>query len=155
MSKKVFLVMLGAIFMVGASSAAAGESGDAVHEKKMVIALTSDDFELPETDISHLGIGDSETVHTASGKTIDLLRTEDGVEIYVDGELLDMGPADGDSLHAEHAVVHKRVEVICQTEDDCEENIWISEEDEIDPDTHEGDGHHKKVIVIREEVETN
>ena len=155
MSKKVFLVMLGAIFMVGASAAVAGEAGDAVKEEKIVIALTTDDFELPETDISHLGIGDAETIHTQSGKTIDLLRTESGVEIYVDGELLDLGSAMGEGLHQEHAVVHKRVEVICETEGECEENIWISDDEEIDIDAVHGDGHRTKVIVIREEVETN
>jgi hypothetical protein len=41
----------------------------------MVIALQTDDFELAETDISDLEIGDAETIYTESGKTIDLLRT--------------------------------------------------------------------------------
>lgn len=155
MSKKAFLVVFGAIFMLGVSAAVAGEAGDAVKEEKIVIALATDDFELPETDISHLGIGDAETIHTKSGKTIDLLRTESGVEIYVDGELLDIGSAEGGGLHEEHAVVHKRVEVICETENDCEENVWVSDGEEIDIDAMHGDGHRKKVIVIREEVETN
>ncbi len=56
----------------------------------MVIALNTDDFNLHETDISELTIGESQTIGTDSGKVIDLLRTADGVEVYIDGELLDM-----------------------------------------------------------------
>ena len=31
-------------------------------------------------------LGESQTIETNNGKVIDLLRTADGVEIYVDGE---------------------------------------------------------------------
>ena len=37
------------------------------HEK-MIIAVKADDFELAETDISNLAIGESQTIETASGK---------------------------------------------------------------------------------------
>jgi len=155
MTEKWVLLAAMAIFAFGAPPVSAGESADQATESKMVIALATDDFELAETDISHLEVGDARTIHTESGKTIDLLRTEDGVEIYVDGELLDMGLESEQGLHEEHAVIHKHVEVICETEEDCEETVWISDDEDIDVEALHGDTHRKKVIVIREEIETN
>jgi len=52
-----------------------------VHEKKVVVAVKTDDVELHEVDVSHLQPGDSETIFTENGKTIDILRTEDDVEM--------------------------------------------------------------------------
>jgi len=155
MTEKWVLLAAMVVFAFGALPVSAGESADQATESKMVIALVTDDFELAETDISHLGVGDAETILTESGKTVDLLRTEDGVEIYVDGELLDMGMDSEEGLHQEHAVIHKHVEVICATEDDCEETVWISDDEDIDVEALHGDGHQKKVIVIKEKIETN
>lgn len=122
-------------------------------EKKMVIALRTDDFELAETDISDLEIGDSETIYTDSGRTIDLLRTEDGVEIYVDGELIDLSHHGAKSLHGGHNLVHKRMVLDCDLEEDCEDLAWISEDGEIDVESLHGEDHHEKVIVIKKKVE--
>ena len=47
-------------------------------QEKMVIALKTNDFELTETDISALAIGQSQTIETDSGQVIDILRTTDG-----------------------------------------------------------------------------
>lgn len=155
MKNRMMMLVLATTLMASLNMAGAGEPAEAVHEEKIVIALSTDDFDLQETDISHLEIGDAETIHTESGKTIDLLRTEGGVEIYLDGERLDMGTEGDEGLHGEHAVVHKRVEVICDTEDDCEETVWISGDEEIDVEALHGEGQHRKVIVIKEKVETN
>ncbi|MFT5351471.1 MAG: hypothetical protein ACI9MF_002294, partial [Gammaproteobacteria bacterium] len=65
------------------------------NKEKMVVELKTNDFEIAETDISDLAIGESETIVTESGKTIDLLRTAEGIEIYMDGELMDMPHMDG------------------------------------------------------------
>jgi hypothetical protein len=161
---------LAIVFLLITSLAQAADT-DGIHEEKMVIALKTDDFELQKTDISHLEVGDAETIVTESGKTIDLLRTEDGVEIYVDGELLEPG-ARGD-----HEMIHKRIELVCEEEDACEELVWVSEDGDIDLDMlhgedhevimfREADGdseeiveirpgeHHKKVIVIRDQAES-
>ncbi|MBT8060945.1 MAG: hypothetical protein KJO33_15230, partial [Gammaproteobacteria bacterium] len=78
------------LIALGGTLAVAGEYAGDDAEKKMVIALTTDDFELDQTDVSHLGIGDAETIVTENGQTIDLLRTEDGIDVFVDGELLDL-----------------------------------------------------------------
>jgi hypothetical protein len=137
-----------AVFMAGAMTVYAGEPET---ETMLVIALSTDDFDLPETDLSDLAIGDVKTMHTESGKTVDLLRTEDGVEVYVDGELLDLGH-DGD--HEDHVTVHKHVEIDCDSEEDCEENVWISDDGEMDMESLHGSGHHEKIIVIEKAFET-
>ena len=133
---------LAAVFLVGAAAVCfAGENTDA--GKKIVIALKTDDFEIPETDISHLAIGDAETIMTDSGRTIDLLRTADGVEVYVDGELLEP------SLAGDGEMLHERVEVVCDGDDACEEMHWTTGDGEdIDLDGLQGEGH--KAIMIHE-----
>lgn len=91
--------------------------------EKVVIALQTDDFELAETDISTLGIGEAKTIETDSGKIIDILRTNDGAEIYVDGELLEMNFKD-DDLHTDH-MMEKHVEIVCDNEEECDKNIIV------------------------------
>ena len=152
MMHKLSLILALAIFSVMTLPLSAGEPAE---QTKMVIALNTDDFELAETDISDLAIGDSETIVTESGKTIDLLRTGEGVEIYVDGELLDAGLDGEEGLHEGHAVVHKKFEIICDAGEECEEMVWISDGDGADLEYGYGEGHHERIIVIEEEVEIN
>ena len=140
MIHKLILLLAVAVFTFGAASLSAGED-------KMVIALTTDDFELAETDVSDLEIGDSETIYTQSGKTIDLLRTADGIEIYVDGELLELGLDGEEGIHEGHHIVHQHVEVDCDTEEDCDMDIELG--------SLHGEGHHEKVIIIKEKTEIN
>ena len=155
MTHKITLLLAATILVLGAGLLSAGEPAGHVDEDKMVIALKTDDFELVETDISHLEIGDAETVYTQSGKTIDLLRTADGIEIYVDGELLDTGLHGEEGIHGDHHIVHKHIEVECESDEECEEWVWISEEEDMDMESMHGEGHHEKVIIIKEIDETN
>jgi len=117
--------------------------------EKVFIALQTDDFELAETDISTLAIGEAKTIESESGKIIDILRTNDGAEIYVDGELLEMN-FNENSLHDEH-MMEERVEIVCDSEDECDENIFV-----LNGDLHEAsewvtaDGEH---VTIHSEVE--
>lgn len=118
-------------------------------EEKMVIALKTDDFELAETDVSSLAVGEAKTIETESGRVIDILRTNDGVELYVDGELLEMDFHD-EGLHEKH-VVRKHIEIDCQNEEDCDKNVVILSGDHDDlPEwiTKEGDN-----VFIHKEVE--
>ena len=89
------------IFTLAACALLTANFAHAENEKKMVIALKTDNFELTETDISSLAIGEAQTIETESGKMIDILRTSDGVEIYVDGELLQMN-FDDEDLHTDN-----------------------------------------------------
>ena len=70
-------------------------------EQKMMIALKTDDFVLAETDVSELALGESQTIETENGQIIDILRTSDGVELYIDGALLEMDLVN-EGLHKEH-----------------------------------------------------
>ena len=120
------------------------------HEK-MVIALKTGDFELVETDISDLAIGESKTIETDEGKVIDVLRTADGAEIYVDGELLEM---DSEGLHEqglhEKHMVRKHVEVICDDDEECDHNVFVMAGDDADGEWVTDGGNH---IVIDREIE--
>jgi hypothetical protein len=129
MNKTLVVFLLALICSFSTFSVNAAQSTDGVIEKKRVVALKTDDFELHETDISDLAVGEAETVFTESGKTIDLLRTAEGVEIYVDGELLDTGPGGLEGVHGE-------------------EDFDI----DLDMEAHHGDGHEAKVIVIKKIV---
>lgn len=141
--KNTISILLAGLFILASSSAVAAEDDDVVVEEKIVIALSTDDFELEETDLSHLAVGDAETIVTESGKTIDLLRTEKGIEVYVDGELLDI-----EGAHEEHHSVRK-IKIVCEDEADCEEIEWISEDGDFDITKHvDGEG---KFIVIHGE----
>jgi hypothetical protein len=126
-------------------------------EKKMVIAFKADGFELTETDINSLAVGEAKTIETDSGKVIDILRTSDGAEIYVDGELLEMD-FNHDGLHADHAV-ETHVEIICDSdaeESDCADKmILVSDAEDINfEELHEmhKDGEDHKVIIIKKKI---
>jgi hypothetical protein len=92
-------------------------------EKKVIIALETDGFELAETDISSLAVGEAKTIETESGKVIDILRTVDGAEVYVDGELLEMDFGT-EGLH-EELMIRKHVKVICDDDEECDKHVVI------------------------------
>ena len=116
-------------------------SVQAVAGGKMVIALKTDDFELAETDISELAVGEAQTIETESGTVIDILRTADGADIYVDGELLEMNFDDA-GLHEVH-VMEEHVEIVCDDDEDLDL-------EELHESHQSGEGH--KVIVIKKEI---
>ena len=137
------------IFALAALAVLTATSVQAETEEKMVIALKTDSFELLETDVSTLAIGEAKTIETDSGKVIDVLRTADGVELYVDGELLEMDFGD-EGLHQEH-MIKKHVEVICDDEEDCDKHVVILSGDENDDSgwvTQDGEN-----VFIHEEIE--
>ena len=143
------------IFALAALALLGTTSVQAAAEEKMVIALKTDRFELAETDISTLAIGESQTIETDSGRVIDILRTADGAEIYVDGELLDINFED-EGLHEDH-MIRKHVEVICDSDEECDHTVWASEGGDIDIDEfhemHLG-GEGDKVFIIKKEIFT-
>jgi len=139
------------IFSLAALALLASASVQAETEEKMVIALKTDDFELMETDVSDLAIGEAQTIETDSGKVIDILRTADGVELYVDGELMEMDFGD-EGLHGEH-MVRKHVEIICDDDEECDKNVFVFTGDDTDLSawvTDEGEHMliHKEVGLI-------
>ena len=129
-------------------------SAQAETQKKMIVALKTNDFELTETDISSLAVGEAQTIETESGRVIDILRTADGAEIYVDGELIEMN-FDEDTVHEKHMaqkhVVRKHVEIECENDEECDKNVVILAGDHEDlPEwiNEEGDN-----VFIHKEIE--
>jgi hypothetical protein len=148
-----FFILAAALILalVCATSVSAGDTTEKKIEKRTVIALKTDDFEMTETDISDLEVGESETIVTESGKTIDLLRTAESVEIYVDGELLELGFDGGAGEHNEHGTAHKKVKVICDDNENCEKEVWILDGEDHDIESlHGEEGGHR---IIRKHIE--
>jgi hypothetical protein len=126
---------LSALFLI--APAYGGEHGN--DEPTIIMKLKSDEVELDEIDISDLEVGDAHTVFTDSGKTVDILRTVGGFEIYVDGEELKIPnePLDMESL-AGNVHYGSDIEIECLSEDgnDCDAHGMIimpgDEDSEID-----------------------
>lgn len=122
-------------------------------QEKMVVALKTSDFEVAETDISELAIGEAKTILTDSGKTVDILRTENGVDIYVDGELMEMPAMDGAHDHE----IHQNVEIECITDSrdtegsdtDCDHDMMFISDEDLDFEATGEDGAERKVLVKR------
>jgi len=142
------------VFALAAIALLATGNTQADTEEKMIIALKTDDFEMTETDVSALAIGESQTIETDSGKVIDLLRTTDGVEIYVDGELLEMS-FDSAGLHEESShgdhMITKQVEIICDNDEECDKNVYVMTGDDTDITGFVTDSGEN--IVIHKEIE--
>ncbi len=120
-------------------------AGD-VHE--IMIDLETDDINIEKMDISHLEVGDSETIYTEDGKTIDILRAGQGVEIYIDGEVLDLSDLHNFAdIDEEHEMSQRVIRIECNNEDEdsCANNGHWAHHDDSHIDTHE----ERKVIIIK------
>jgi len=99
-------------------------AGEPVLHEQHTIAVKTSGAEIFETDLTQLAVGESRTFTTDAGKTIDVIRTADGAEVYIDGELVDISSA---SYSGDHAVIHREVQVECISDDagdtDCNHDI--------------------------------
>lgn len=120
--KSVYALIAIAIF-----ATAPGHAND---EKNLVVSIQTDSINLSGTDISSLAVGESKTIETESGQYIDLLRTVDAVEIYIDGELVD--PHLTHDPEGEFHFISKHVEITCDDdhEGNCKERVLIHTKDE-------------------------
>jgi len=138
-----------AIFALATLTILSSSFAQAPDHEKIFIALDADGIELTETDISELAIGEARTIETDNGRLIDVLRTTDGAEIYVDGELIDLG-IDHHGAHEAHEL-DRHIEIVCDDEAQCAEDIFILEGDESTVmDWHSEDGSHH---LVHKEVE--
>lgn len=138
--------------LLAASCALAAHAVEPVTQPEghsVVIALKTNDFELGETEVSDLAVGESKTIVTDGGKTIDLLRNEDGIEIYVDGELIEMDIDPDKNLHAgQH--LSEDIEIVCTDDRECQDMVWIQAGAEaMAKEAPDGGGVH----VIRSEIQ--
>lgn len=105
-------------FALLATAALATSPVQAGDENKVTIEVETGSFKLAATDVSSLAVGESKTIETESGEVIDILRTLDEFEIYVDGELLDLGfPHDPEG---EMHMITNHVKIVCEEEDESE-----------------------------------
>lgn len=145
----LFLLIISATLLWSANAAAAAD-------EQILIKLKTDDFALDETDVSHLEPGEAETITTDSGKVIDLLRTTEAVEIYVDGELLELPHMSGHDRHQDGASKkHHRIIIECEVvegealDSQCADELVLLSDGEIDIDSLHGEGDHHKVLIKR------
>ncbi len=116
--------------------------------------MAADGNEVIEADVSDLQLGESLEFVTESGQIIDILKAPEGIEIYIDGELLDPhGGVHGDPHHKldqlhQHIAIHEEVlDIDCDGVDDCEAHIEAHMEALV-----EGDFEHAEVIIARHGV---
>ena len=106
-----------------------------------VIKVGTSEADLIEADVSDLELGESRSFVTESGKTVDILKTPEGMEIYIDGERIDIG--DASNLHHGHTEGHERKVVIkCDDPEGCDDMLaeMMDQEEE-------------NVFVMRREIE--
>ena len=94
-------------------------------EEPQIFEWHSDD---PDADFSKLEVGESKTLTGDDGREVTVTRTEDGLEVNVDGKTIAM------PHESHHGVVHKtrKVKVIRTDESD---GVTIISSDELDADT--------------------
>lgn len=118
------------IFALAIVALLSATSIQANNQEKMIIALKTDGNELVHADISELAIGEAKTIETDDGTVIDILRTADGAELYVDGELLEM-EYDAEGMHADH-MIKRHVVIICEDDENCNETEIIFADNDSD-----------------------
>jgi hypothetical protein len=128
--------------------AATADDATATMDREEVIALKTDNFELEDTVVSDLAVGESKTIFTDDDRTIDLLRTDEGLEIYVDGVLQDMdihffGEAD------EAGAGSHEIEIVCTGDENCDQLVWVEADEDFDS-TASADA--DEVHVIKREI---
>lgn len=110
-----------------ATLAFAGEPEKREHHVKLVINAGDEPIDIEAED---LAVGESREFQTDSGKTVVLTRTEDGLEVTIDGKKLDL-PGHGGA----HAFFHGR--------EGDHRFLWV------DGEGHGGEGHGEGHHVVR------
>jgi hypothetical protein len=127
------------VFLI-AAAAVASEG----RETRIEIAVASegDDAEIFEwhsadsgIDLSHLEVGQSETITNEDGRDVTVTRTEDGFDIAIDGENIDVMKIHGDGEHGDVMIKKtKNIKIIKAGED---AGVTIISSDTIDEKTRQ------------------
>lgn len=144
MNSRLLTVLAGVGSLLLATSIIAS---DVHREHKIKLKLDGHGAELIEADVSDMAVGESRTWVTESGRTIDLLRSAEGMEVYIDGELVDTGY---DGAHGGGVVLHEDIDVACfsDSEGDCEKHaIFVDAQGDAD------ELHGYEVRVLTQTVE--
>jgi len=148
MKNRYWLHCLAALCFTLATAALAGEPATG---QVRLFKLKTGDGETVQADLSDLAVGESRTFVTDSGHTIDLLQSADGLEVYVDGELQDLGP-DGNALHEHHVTVDADNDWQCLADngEDCDAHAMVFID--TDGDVQELDGTDAQALERHIEV---
>jgi hypothetical protein len=132
------------LFLWGCLIATAAVAGEE-HKMKVEIAVNGDgdghkvfEWHGDGTSLDDLEVGESKTITDDNGNEITLMRTEDGLEIEVEGEKIELMDFDGDMLHGNHDSEdimikgHKTVKVVKAGSAD---SVTIISSDSIDEET--------------------
>lgn len=136
MKKTLPLLIALLVAAVVATLAFAGEPEKFEHRIKLVINAGDEPIEIEAED---LAVGESREFQTESGKAVVLTRTEDGLEVTVDGKKLNL-PGHG-GAHAFFHGADTKVFVARAGEGQGENGqgfLWVDS----DGTSHTGEGHH-------------
>ena len=143
------LSLLAFVCLTGPASARDGQAPE------VLLSVAANDIEITDLDVTHLEIGDAETVRSDDGKTIDVLRNANGYEIYIDGELLaDTAALAGDTGSTAETGREKQIEVqvVCaKSATDCGEQLHAGE---YGNETGLESGYRKLVVIKRDDGES-
>ena len=106
------------ILLAGIALSPTWAGGDNYEAK---IKIIGDDFELDEADVSNLEPGESMSFYTDSGREVLVVREDDGFDISIDGESLDLpslahGAHHGGGFHGVKIITK---DFVCDDEDEC------------------------------------
>lgn len=142
----VALLATAALLTAGLAFATLAQADEDIDIQSVIkLALDGNDAEVIRLDASDMEIGDSRQLYTESGKEVVVTRGEDGFEITIDGEDLDMP-----TIHQERKVVMVR------TGDDAgdldgEHEVIITTHGEGEHFFHHGDGEARSMVFIADD----
>ena len=93
------------------------------------IKIIGDDFELDETDVSSLEVGESMTFYSDEGREILVTREDDGFDISIDGESLDLPRLVGGADGGHHGIKVIKKQFMCDSDEECDHEFINIHED--------------------------
>lgn len=123
------------------------------HEKKLIKLVLTEDSEPVEVDISDLKVGESRQVIDQEGHEVVVTHLEDGLEVTVDGEAIELpmaGHHGAREAHEAHPAGHRKV-IVQRIEGG--EAVDVDVDLDMSTEMHEVHGlaGHPQVIVRRHE----
>ncbi len=93
---RVILSLLAAVLLTATFAVAGEDDEPKIHTKHRVKLVTEVDSEPLVIEAEDLEVGETRQFFTDSGKEVVLTRTEEGLEVEVDGKKIDIGMHGGD-----------------------------------------------------------
>lgn len=114
--------MIVLILLAGIALSPTWAGGDQYEAK---IKIVGEDFELDEADVSDLEVGESMSFYTDSGRDVLVVREENGFDISIDGESLDLPTLVHDDHHGGgfHGVKVITKEIVCDDDEECDHDF--------------------------------